>query len=72
MIALLTNPAHPKNAKDDHSRMLNKSQLMILSGILFCDSMAATLSAGLLYRRFFTGAWQLNRAELRRIAGSSG
>lgn len=47
-------------------------QLMILSGILFCDSMAATLSAGLLYRRFFTGAWQLDRAELRRIAGSSG
>jgi ABC-type iron transport system FetAB permease component len=47
-------------------------QLMILSGILFCDSLAATLSAGLLYRRFFTGAWQLNRAELRRIAGSSG
>jgi hypothetical protein len=39
---------------------------------LFCDSMAATLSAGLLYRRFFTRAWQLNRAELRRIAGSPG
>ena len=31
LIALLTNPADPKNAKDDHSRMLTESQLMILS-----------------------------------------
>jgi len=47
-------------------------QLLILSGILFCDSMAATLSAGLLYRRLFTGAWQLDRAELRRLGGPAG
>jgi len=31
MIALLTDPAHPKNAKDDHSKMLTASELMILS-----------------------------------------
>ena len=30
MIDILTDPAHPKNAKDDHSRMLGKSDLMIL------------------------------------------
>jgi len=47
-------------------------QLLILSGILFCDSLAATLSAGLLYRRFFTMAWQLDRAVLRRLSRSSG
>jgi putative ABC transport system permease protein len=46
-------------------------QLLILSGILFCDSLAATLSAGLLYRRFFTKAWQLDRAVLRRLSRSS-
>ena len=47
-------------------------QLLILSGILFCATMAATLSAGLLYRKLFTGAWQLNRAELRRLGGPAG
>ena len=31
MIDMLTDPAHPKNAKDDHSEMLNKIELMILS-----------------------------------------
>jgi len=31
MIDVLTNPAHAKNAKDDHSRMLTKSELMVLS-----------------------------------------
>ena len=31
MIDLLTNRAHPKNAKDDHSRMLTARGLMILS-----------------------------------------
>ena len=46
-------------------------QLLILSGILFCDSLAATLSAGLLYRRFFTKAWQLDRTVLRRLSRSS-
>ncbi len=47
-------------------------QLLILSGILFCATMAATLSAGFLYRKLFTGAWQLNRAELRRLGGPAG
>lgn len=47
-------------------------QLLILSGILFCATMAATWSAGLLYRKLFTGAWQLNRAELRRLGGPAG
>jgi len=31
MMALLTDPKHPKNAKDDHSRMLTKMELMVLS-----------------------------------------
>jgi len=31
MIALLTDPAHPKNAKDDHTKMLTATELMILS-----------------------------------------
>ena len=31
LIAVLTDPAHPKNAKDDHSKMLTPSELMILS-----------------------------------------
>lgn len=31
MIALLTNAAHPKNAKDDHSKMLTAMELMIVS-----------------------------------------
>ena len=31
MIAMLTTPAHPKNAKDDHSKMLTATELMILS-----------------------------------------
>jgi len=28
---VLTNSAHPKNAKDDHSKMLTEMELMILS-----------------------------------------
>lgn len=31
LIDMLTNPAHPKNAKDDHSRMLTQRELMIVS-----------------------------------------
>ncbi len=31
LIAVLTNSAHPKNAKDDHSKMLTAMELMILS-----------------------------------------
>lgn len=31
MMALLTDPAHPKNAQDDHSRMLTEMELMILA-----------------------------------------
>ena len=31
LTALLTEPAHPKNAKDDHSKMLTPGELMILS-----------------------------------------
>ncbi len=31
MIAILTSPKHPKNAKDDHSKMLTACELMILS-----------------------------------------
>ena len=31
MIAMLTDSAHPKNAKDDHSQMLTESELMVLS-----------------------------------------
>lgn len=31
LIDMLTDPAHPKNARDDHSEMLNKMELMILS-----------------------------------------
>jgi hypothetical protein len=31
LIAILTHPAHPKNAKDDHSKMLARMELMILS-----------------------------------------
>ena len=31
MIALLTQPSHPKNAKDDHSKMLTERELAILS-----------------------------------------
>ncbi|HNQ91102.1 MAG TPA: hypothetical protein PKM73_21010 [Verrucomicrobiota bacterium] len=31
LIALLTQPGHPKNTKDDHSRMLTPIELMILS-----------------------------------------
>jgi mono/diheme cytochrome c family protein len=30
MIAILTDPAHPKNAQDDHSKMLTEMELMIL------------------------------------------
>src|SRR5208283_1704375 len=31
MIAMLTRPAHPKNAKDDHSKMLTERELSVLS-----------------------------------------
>jgi hypothetical protein len=31
MIAVLTDSAHPKNARDDHSRMLTATELMVLS-----------------------------------------
>ncbi|MFH1268728.1 MAG: hypothetical protein ABIK89_23635, partial [Planctomycetota bacterium] len=31
MIDVLTNSAHPKNAKDDHSQMLTEMELMVLS-----------------------------------------
>ena len=31
MMSVLTNPAHPKNAKDNHSKMLTARELMILS-----------------------------------------
>ena len=31
LIDVLTNSAHPKNAKDDHSRMLTERELMVLS-----------------------------------------
>ncbi|HUT91869.1 MAG TPA: hypothetical protein VMY37_20410 [Thermoguttaceae bacterium] len=31
LIDVLTDPAHPKNAKDDHCRMLTETDLMILS-----------------------------------------
>ena len=31
MIDMLTNSVHPKNAKDDHSKMLTERELMILS-----------------------------------------
>jgi hypothetical protein len=31
LIAMLTDSAHPKNAKDDHSRMLTAMELMVLS-----------------------------------------
>ncbi len=41
-------------------------QLLILTAILFCASLTATISAGLFYRRFFTAAWQLDRTALRR------
>jgi hypothetical protein len=31
LIDVLTNPSHPKNAEDDHTKMLNKCELMSLS-----------------------------------------
>ncbi len=31
MIDMLTNSAHPKNAKDDHSKMLTEMEVMVLS-----------------------------------------
>ena len=31
LIAMLTDSAHPKNAKDDHSQMLTPTELMIVS-----------------------------------------
>ena len=30
MIDILTNRAHPKNAKDDHTKMLSSREMMIL------------------------------------------
>jgi hypothetical protein len=30
LVAILTQPTHPKNAKDDHSKMLTRMELMIL------------------------------------------
>jgi putative ABC transport system permease protein len=47
-------------------------QMLILSGILFGDSLSATLSAGMLYRRYFTKAWQLDREALRAGTRSAG
>jgi putative ABC transport system permease protein len=47
-------------------------QLLILSGILFGDSLAATLSAVLWYRRLFTPAWQLDRVALARLRKRDG
>ena len=41
-------------------------QLLILVGILFGDMLAATLCAVLLYRRFFTHAWQLDQTVLQK------
>ncbi len=37
LIDMLTDPAHPKNAADDHSEMLNKNELMILSRWVDCN-----------------------------------
>jgi hypothetical protein len=31
MIDILTDPAHPKNVKDDHCQMLSEMELMVLS-----------------------------------------
>jgi hypothetical protein len=31
LIAVLTDPAHPKNAKEDHAKMLTKMEVMVLS-----------------------------------------
>ncbi len=41
-------------------------QFLILVGILFCDAGSASLTMWLLYRRFFTDAWQLDRARLHK------
>ncbi len=30
MIDILTNPKHPKNAKDDHTKMLTAREMMVL------------------------------------------
>ncbi len=40
-------------------------QLLILIGILTCDTLTATTISILLYRRFFTRVWQLDRSALR-------
>ncbi len=37
LINMLTDPTHPKNAEDDHSDMLNKNELMILSRWVDCN-----------------------------------
>ncbi len=37
IIDMLTDSSHPKNAKDDHSKMLDKNQLMILSRWVDCN-----------------------------------
>jgi putative ABC transport system permease protein len=47
-------------------------QLLILTGILFGDSLAATFSALLWYRRLFTPAWQLDHAALARLKKRDG
>jgi len=37
LIGMLTDPAHSKNAEDDHSELLNKNELMILSRWVDCN-----------------------------------
>jgi putative ABC transport system permease protein len=43
-------------------------QMMILTAILFCDGVAAIASGIAFHRKFFTPAWQIDRAALRRDA----
>jgi putative ABC transport system permease protein len=45
-------------------------QLLILTGIVFCDSLSATLSVLIVRRGLFTRAWQLDRDALRRFRSS--
>ncbi len=37
LIGMLTDPAHPKNAEDNHSDMLDKNELMIMSRWVDCN-----------------------------------
>jgi len=37
LIKMLTDPAHPKNTQDDHSEMLSRNELMILSRWVDCN-----------------------------------